>query len=179
VLLGIVILTAVYFRDPLSASISDFLQLKDEYRGLGTGATGRSDAWRATWKLFVDNPIFGVGFRAHEARLGGESSSHNGYLALLAEIGLVGFMAVMYLIATGVASLYTLAARNENVFSCSILLGLIVGFLIVGLFERYLLNVGNPTSLLFIVAITVACRRTAERNDAQETGAIRQWQILP
>ncbi|MEQ1795347.1 MAG: hypothetical protein ABL970_14280, partial [Nitrospira sp.] len=35
----------------------------------------------------------------------------------------------------------------------SILLGLCVGYLLLALFERYLINVGNPTSLLFLLCI--------------------------
>jgi hypothetical protein len=38
-------------------------------------------------------------------------------------------------------------------FSQSILFGLCVGYLVLAMFERYLINVGNPTSLLFLVSI--------------------------
>ena len=43
-------------------------------------------------ELFVRNPVFGVGFRAHEFLLKADSSSHNGYLATLAEVGILGFL---------------------------------------------------------------------------------------
>jgi O-antigen ligase len=179
IIMGIVILSAIYFRGQLSASFSDFFQLQDEYRGLDTGATGRSAAWSATWRLFVENPIFGVGFRAHEARLGVASSSHNGYLALLAEVGLVGFTSVIYLVATGAAFLYKRVASKDAVFCYSILFGLVAGYLVVAMFERYLLNVGNPTSLLFLVAITATCQNTADRSNAYDGGDARRHSILP
>jgi O-antigen ligase len=178
-LFGIFLIAGVYYRAQLSVSAADFFQIKDEYRGLDTGVTGRTAAWRETWNLFEANPTFGVGFRAHEVRLGHESSSHNGYLALLAEIGIVGFMSVMYLVGAGAVFLYKRAANKDGEFAPSILLGLVAGYLVVALFERYLLNVGNPTSLLFMVAITAACLGVRAPALAQKEEITERYSILP
>lgn len=122
-------------------------------RGFGSGATGRVEAWRWTWELFVHNPILGVGFRAHEFLLKVDSSSHNGYLATLAEVGLLGFLGVLLLLTRGLHLLWTGSREPGPGFSQSILFGLCVGYLLLAVFERYLINVGNPTSLLFLVGI--------------------------
>jgi O-antigen ligase len=178
-LFAIFLVAGVYYREQISVTAADFFQINDEYRGLDTGATGRTAAWRDTWNLFEANPTFGVGFRTHEARLGRESSSHNGYLALLAEIGIAGFMSVMYLIGAGAVFLYKRAANKKGEFAYSILLGLVAGYLVVALFERYLLNVGNPTSLLFMVAITAACQRVRAPAIAQKGEVTERYSILP
>ncbi|MDP3598893.1 MAG: O-antigen ligase family protein, partial [Nitrospirota bacterium] len=122
-------------------------------RGFGSGATGRMEAWKGTWELFVHNPILGVGFRAHEFLLKTDSSSHNGYLATLAEVGLLGFLGVLLLLTRGLHLLWTGSREPGPGFSQSILFGLCAGYLLLALFERYLINVGNPTSLLFLVSI--------------------------
>jgi O-antigen ligase len=122
-------------------------------RGFTSGATGRVEAWKWTWELFVRNPVIGVGFRAHEYLLKTDSSSHNGYLATLAEVGVIGFLGVAYLVVRGSRLLWVGSQKSGPGFSQSILFGLCAGYLLLAVFERYLINVGNPTSLLFLVAI--------------------------
>ena len=99
------------------------------------------------------NPVLGVGFRAHEFLLKADSSSHNGYLATLAEVGILGFLGVLYLVMRGMRLLWAGSRKPGPGFSQSILFGLCVGYLLLAVFERYLINVGNPTSLLFLVGI--------------------------
>ena len=77
--------------------------------GLDNGGSGRQDLWTVAWKIFVDNPVMGVGVNNFGAvtpeyvRDGGalqrvdlvaESPHfvHNVYLQLLAENGLVGLL---------------------------------------------------------------------------------------
>jgi len=144
---------AGYYHEPLTKAVEGFFEVHSRYRGLGTGATGRSQVWAETWNLFLSSPIIGVGFRAHESVIQLASSAHNGYLALLAEIGMFGFAGALYLIWSGVGSLWRDARSQGLNRSHSILLGLCLGYLLISLFERYLFNIGNPTSLLFIIGI--------------------------
>lgn len=122
-------------------------------RGISSGASGRVAAWKWTWELFMRNPVIGVGFRAHEFLLKADSSSHNGYLATLAEVGILGFLGVLFLVVRGLYLLWAGSREPGPGFSQSILFGLCVGYLLLAVFERYLINIGNPTSLLFLVSI--------------------------
>jgi O-antigen ligase len=106
-----------------------------------------------TWELFLRNPVLGVGFRAHEQVLNVGSSAHNGYLATLAEVGIVGFLAVAFLVVRGFRLLWVRSEDPEWMFGSSVLLGVAVAYLLLAVFERYLMNVGNPTSLLFLLCI--------------------------
>jgi len=155
---------SMFFWNEIEAILMNFFAVNDAYRGIGSGATGRMDAWIQTWGLFTSHPFFGVGFRAHDnllhALVKTESSAHNGYLSLLAEIGLFGFAAVVVMVFSGVIRLLRAARDAENGLIAVILLGLCIGYGFMAIFERYLLNVGNPTSLLFILAILYQGRKT-------------------
>lgn len=149
VLVGVTIL----YGDVLYKTLDQFYALSTADRGLGSGATGRLTAWKTTWELFTRNPLLGVGFRAHEQLLKVDTSAHNGYLATLAEVGLLGFLGVVYLTVRGLKLVWAGSREPERGFNDSILSGLCVGYLLLALFERYLINVGNPTSLLFLLSV--------------------------
>jgi len=144
---------AAYYGDAVLRGTSDFFAIQDRHRGLESGGSGRLETWKATWDLFLTHPLLGVGFRAHEVMLKINTSAHNGYLALLAEIGVIGFAAVAFLTVSGV---WTIWRRNQDpsqTFSYSVLLGLACGYFALAMFERYFINAGNPTSLLFLLSI--------------------------
>jgi O-antigen ligase len=101
----------------------------------------------------MSHPISGVGFRTHEAALKINSSAHNGYLALLAEIGVIGFAAVLYVTISGLWNIWRRIQYPSQTFSYSVLLGLASGYFVLAMFERYFINTGNPTSLLFLISI--------------------------
>jgi O-antigen ligase len=143
----------VAYGDVLYGFLDRFFALSAADRGFGSGATGRITTWKTTWELFLRNPILGVGFRAHEHVLKVDTSAHNGYLATLAEVGIIGFLAVLYLVLRGLRLLWENIKNPRHVFSYSILFGLCVGYLLLAVFERYLVNVGNPMSLLFLLSV--------------------------
>lgn len=151
--IAIVIMVGSFFSDVLLEYLGDFFALHQRYRGIEAGASGRILLWRETWQLFLDNPVIGVGFRAHEYIIKVGTSAHNGYLAMLAEIGLFGFASVVYLIVTGLGSLWRETKDPNLTWAYSILVGVCFGYLFLAMFERYLLNIGNPTSLLFLLGI--------------------------
>jgi O-antigen ligase len=143
----------IAYGDVMYRVLDRFYALSTADRGISSGASGRVTAWKWTWELFVHNPVLGVGFRAHEYLLKADSSAHNGYLATLAEVGLLGFLGILFLVVRGLHLLWVGSREPESGFSQSILFGLCVGYLLLAVFERYLINVGNPTSLLFLVSI--------------------------
>jgi O-antigen ligase len=141
----------VIWWNPLISPIKTFFALHDRSRGLATWG-GRFLPWQETWSLFLSHPLFGVGYRAHEELLQTASSAHNGYLAMLAEIGVIGSAALIYPVWKGITFL-----RLKNTFdpavSYAVLISLCIAYLYVAIFERYLISLGNPTSFLFLVAV--------------------------
>lgn len=174
IVLGVVavagLLLVSFYADATVRELDQFFALHDQHRGLESGASGRSLAWQATWKLFLSHPLLGVGFRTHEYLLKVGTSSHNGYLALLAEVGLVGFAAVLFLALSGMAKVWQRMKDPAQIYSHSILFGLGCGYFALALFERYLINVGNPTSLLFLVTILMPAMPLEAVKPTRETG---------
>lgn len=127
------------------------LKIDDSHRGISSGASGRIDIWMKAWSLFVDNIVTGIGYRSHEKVLG--ISAHNGYLATMLEIGLIGFLSIMYLIVKGVLNLKHNLKLGVEANPNHILFGFCFGYMFLAMFERYLVNIGNPASLLFLLAV--------------------------
>jgi len=73
---------------------NDVLKLNDLYRGLGTGLTGRTDAYREAWDAFLRSPLIGNGYSEF-------SFVHNGYLITAAESGIFALLALLYLFWVG------------------------------------------------------------------------------
>lgn len=163
----------VAFGDKIFQSVDQVYALSTADRGIGSGASGRLTAWKGTWDLFVRNPAIGIGFRAHEHLLKTDTSAHNGYLATLAEIGLLGFLGVAYLIWRALTLWWSAAHEPNRTVHASILFGLCVGYLLLALFERYLINVGNPTSLLFLL-----CIMQPRRSDMTGSAEDEEWPSL-
>jgi O-antigen ligase len=142
------------FHEIILPPIERFLMLNDEHRGLASGGSGRLLIWRETWELFLDNPLFGVGFRMHEGFLKIGSSAHNGYLALLAEIGALGFTAAMFAILSSVIrAKFAPGSSQASRDTQSIFLAVIVSGLFIAIFERFLINTGNAFSIIFLLAV--------------------------
>ena len=153
-LLLVGIVGAIQFLSDIVPFVEDFLGVNNKHRGFESGGSGRLGIWRETWQLFVDNPIFGIGYRGHEARLTLGSSSHNGYLAMLAEVGIVGFCAIIFIIVSGILKLRDrLKKEKDRIYTYSIFFGICYSYLFLAIFERYMINSGNPTSILFLIAI--------------------------
>lgn len=153
--------STVIFFDQIWQSVSLVLKIDDAHRGLSTGASGRMGIWLEAWLLFLDNMITGIGYRTHEIVLG--ISAHNGYLATLLEIGLIGFLAIMYIVVRGVLSLRNNIKLKNEINYNAIMIAFCLGYMFLAMFERYLINIGNPASLIFLLAI-LSPRSTKHEN---------------
>ena len=60
--------------------------LADSYKTVN----GREDMWSSAIRIFYNNPIFGCGYGSYQIISGSLYNAHNGYLQLLAEVGILG-----------------------------------------------------------------------------------------
>jgi O-antigen ligase len=87
------------------------------------GGNGRLPLWRAAWAMFLDAPLWGHGphtfvelYRSYLHQLGLPTSSlvipwaHNLYLEVLAERGIIGFIALAVLLVYGLVAVWRLQA---------------------------------------------------------------------
>ncbi len=135
--------------------IVEGLALNNPYRGINSGFTGRTEAWKEAIAIWQTHPIFGVGYRVHELYFdlahSRFSSAHNGYLSTLTETGIVGLALVAILIIAGYVRLVRLALQDYLL--AQIGLATVTAYLFIAFFERFLINFGNPTSVLFLMFI--------------------------
>jgi O-antigen ligase len=136
----------VLFESEIREGVTSALFLHDKYRGVGTGFTGRFEAWGEAYQLFLSSPILGIGFRTHERFMTSLSSAHNGYLATLAETGLVGTSIALLLIGTCAWRLLQMSLRGDLLAIAGF--ASVIGFLFIAIFERYLINFGSATAVL-------------------------------
>jgi O-antigen ligase len=165
----------LYFYSGFFFTTADkFFLWSDPHRGIDSGMSGRLYTWIKTAELIRDNWIFGVGFRAHESYIAA-SSAHNGYLATMAEIGIIGFGAIITFILRRQFRLFASWRFDTSVVVLNVLFPLSIGYLLIAIFERYLINIGNPVSLLFLVALMrpivrrQSNRKTELKNDIPAT----------
>ncbi len=147
------LLTAVFWSSLDAATFviaNDVLKLNDTNRGLDSGFSGREGVWDNTIQLWLEHPVFGVGFRQHEQIL--DYPSHNGYLAMLADTGVFGFFVYCALLVSSFAA----AWRANEPATRNVLIATIVAYAVMSLFERRAINTGNPFGFLIVMACFVA-----------------------
>lgn len=92
----------------------------DIFTGEVTGSIGvRIEIYQRAWAYFLENPVFGVGWKQFEELVAGTYSSeydvHNLYLQLLAELGIVGAAFVLTpLFYTYIKTFRMIRAIREN-----------------------------------------------------------------
>jgi O-antigen ligase len=132
--------------DTVANFVTDVMKLDDPMRGTGAGFTGRSEIWASTIDLWTKSPLLGVGFRQHEHLLN-NVSAHNAYLAMLADTGIFGLL--LYLIMIGMA--LTTSRSIADPQALRVTLAVVIGYAVLGFFERRAINAGNPYGVLFML----------------------------
>jgi hypothetical protein len=129
----------------------DILLVDSPDRGVDSGFTGRTTIWAETFDLWLKFPLLGVGFRQHEQFLAGWPA-HNAYLAMLADTGLLGLAVYLALLIRSLVASWGIQDRRTRRFVITAL----VGYVIIGFFDRRTVNAGNPYGVLFVMCCSVA-----------------------
>jgi O-antigen ligase len=133
-----------------------------------TGFTGRIYVWQETLRIWLEHPFWGVGYRSLEHHLTEASSAHNGYLSVLAEIGIMGALPLAVFMTLRTRGLWSRVRARDRLGTAG--LALVAGMAVESLFERYLINFGNPTSLLFLLVLLTPTR--VDGATPRETGQL-------
>lgn len=143
----------VFYIQEIFDYLTIVLDLESDTRGVESGATGRTDIWMDGVSLIIYDTFylfFGRGVRAAGPDVIGfpvESS----YINLALEHGvIVGAVIAMVFVITAFRALSN-STRVEGVDFIIFINGLMIIFaLIQSIFNRYLLAIGNPFSLLLL-----------------------------
>ncbi len=140
--------------------------VSEEVAAEATDATrsGRKDIWAATWEMFEEHPVAGVGFGGywvavsrHHRGSGGlvPQQAHNDYLEILASGGIVGAL----LVALFILLLVRLAAprlRAGSPFARAVCLGALTGLFGVCVHSLVEFGLHVPSNAFAAVALCAA-----------------------
>lgn len=135
------------------------LELSDARRGIGSGATGRAAAWAQAWQLFVDHPWLGVGYRQHEHYITAATSAHQAYLAVLAELGVIGFALYLILLLGALANAVIRATREPISRISFALASFFTAYLVIGFTENLALATGLAMPVAMMLLSPIAWSR--------------------
>ncbi|MDK2937282.1 MAG: hypothetical protein PWP62_2290 [Eubacteriaceae bacterium] len=103
VVFGLVVASIIFiFVVNLLPGLSNTFRRFSETLESGNFLMGRETFYAASWIQFSNNPIFGCGWKKMMSLIGHDT--HNIYIQLLAETGIIGFLLFAGLIAYGVLS---------------------------------------------------------------------------
>ncbi len=147
-----------------------------------TNVYARLASWYATLNLFGDNPVLGVGLnnsrRFLEARAvtfeGAKNlrSVHNSFLAMLAELGLIGFLAYLAIIGCLVQMAYRLYRDGPDLrdrWRGLAAIGILAAYLVPALFSGllYMPTVSHTYVFVYMGALAGLYGRSQRRRNAQ------------
>ncbi len=136
--------------------------------------TRRIDIWKATWGMFVDHPLTGVGIGGYWIAVSGyhhgsgalvPQQSHNDYLELLASGGIIGFSLLplfIYLLVRRAR----VRLREESLFARASTLGALTG--ILGVAAHSLVDFGLHVPINALTFIAMVAVAAADSNGSKQ-----------
>jgi hypothetical protein len=136
--------------------VGGVLALETESRGLGSGLSGRDVLLGNFVGQFLEQPVFGYGFRLRENYTG----VHNGFLNLCLEVGLVAFLCFLVFIAGRIVllwSIYRSGDTEDRARSANLLSGVLAIFVGASV-QPQILSFGDPFGLMVLIVLFSAPR---------------------
>lgn len=174
-----VALLAFVFEERIVNYLSHILELNSSTRGLDSGGTGRLEIWQRgisvisdrTWEFYI-----GSGLRSSEEGILG-FFTESSYISICIDSGIfvlilfVGYL-VRLLVNLHFNEKHSNDPFNRLVFYCTVFA------LLQSIFNRYLLAIGNPFSLIFLVLISkIAVNQAVARRIAMNRSRAVSWKI--
>jgi O-antigen ligase len=182
-LLGIVVFVQNSDRAHNAFNFFDqILQLTNDYRGVGTGFSGRIDRWHQVMHIFSDGTfLIGKGIRYTD--ISESEAIDNSYLVILYEIGLVPLILIVWryfsLLRRFIRAYFRADDQVRRRFYLTVGLLLVV-LLVSNITERYLFGVGNPYSLIAFLLFASPSRQvdrclSASTSDLTSFRPLANW----
>jgi hypothetical protein len=139
------------FPDKIVTYFSRMLELESDTRGIASGGSGRVELWGRGLGTLVDDPItlaFGGGFRSSSSDVIG-FSTESSYITILLDCGIfVGCAVIFAFVCAPIKALRLSLSQNPGSNSLVLLASFMTFLIAESVFNRYLLAVGNPISLM-------------------------------
>jgi probable O-glycosylation ligase (exosortase A-associated) len=188
-LIGLVAMTS----DAVTEKYMQRAETIDDYQADGS-AMGRINAWKTSWYVFLDYPVFGVGpnnlaavFQRYSPEPGRFRVAHNAYFQLLAECGLPGLL--LFLGAIGAALWRMQRLRDQagqawietqaRMFQISIL-GYLAGSMFLNMaYNEVIYHLIGLTVCLEVVAEAEALAKAPEEEPVEDVPWWKRPQTTP
>jgi O-antigen ligase len=149
-LCAILTLTGFHIFDSIGRSFANLFMINDKYRGISSGGSGRNDLWAAAINLWEAEPIFGVGFKGHTLLMPDQLPAHNAYIAMLADMGLVGLASYFLMMSPAIYFVFKPILRFvEDPLPVTV----IATYILYGAFEVRAFSFGNTYSVVFLLIV--------------------------
>lgn len=170
---ALLVSTALWSR--LYSYLSIMLEFDSRTRGFSSGGTGRFSIWARGLNHIVESgfaSLVGSGLRTSYDVIG--FSSESSYLNLIIESGFLAGLPLLISIFFGFGRLVR-SVDGERTLAVKITAVWIVSFALVqSIFNRYLIAIGNSTSLLLLFAFTASWLPTFVENRFQRKSEPRK-----
>ncbi len=150
------VLCGAVFSGKILSYLGQILEVDSSTRGVASGGTGRTELWaRGMASLFGNATTFvlGGGFRSSNANLIG-FSTESSYITILLDSGIFLGAAVILVFWYAPIKALKLTEPGSRHSSSLVLLATFMAFLVIqSVFNRYLLAIGNPISLMSLLIL--------------------------
>jgi exopolysaccharide production protein ExoQ len=162
----------VAFPEKISSYVTQMLDLESSTRGLESGGSGRVDIWWHGLETLFDDPltlILGGGFRSSSSDVIG-FSTESSYVTILLDNGIFLGCAVIFAFwYSPIRALRLSLSQSPDANTLVLASSFLIFLMIESIFNRYLLAVGNPTSLMtLLILFSVAMRARSETAQTRE-----------
>ncbi len=128
------LLVTVFYSSNITARFQDLRLTEQKVAGQqGNSLDSRVKTWNETTPLFLNNPVIGNGYGTSSAVTDGDT--HNDYLKLLAETGVLGFGAYIWLLFAAIRSGWHSFINRQSPFYKSLALVFFVQIIILAIFS--------------------------------------------
>jgi O-antigen ligase len=149
-LCAIMTLTGFHVLDSIGQSFAHLFMINDKYRGISSGGSGRDYLWTAAMQLWEAEPIFGVGFKGHTLLMPDQLPAHNAYIAMLADMGLVGLTSYFLMMSPAI---YFVLKPIRRFVEDPLPVTVIATYILYGAFEVRAFSFGNTYSVVFLLIV--------------------------
>lgn len=125
----------------------DSFMIYDDYRGLGSGFSGRGYRWEIAVSEWTSKPIFGHGYGLSTSLLG--FTVDNAYITALLETGIIGLSMYLGVLFSALINSYRLRIKPLFIF--------LIIYMVYGFFEKRYFNIGNSLSIIFVFVLFEIC----------------------
>ena len=145
--------TVTVFLNPVISYLNVILELHSDTRGVDSGATGRTVIWQKGVELFssdLQHFLLGGGLRSTAAA---GFSVESSYITVILESGMIiGGALILSILVIAARRLRRTLQSSAPDFPANAALSMFMLFVLIeSVFNRYMIGVGNPQSLLFLI----------------------------